>query len=70
MSGICIVQFELVMYIFDFNGHVGRHFDGFDCVHGRYGVGQGNLEGRMLFEFCLEKELCVSSTWFNERNRG
>ena len=23
----------------------------------------GNLEGRMLLEFCLEKELCVSNTW-------
>ena len=40
-------------------GHVGRHIDGFVEVHGGYGVGQRNLEGRMLLEFCLEKELCV-----------
>ena len=33
-------------------------------VHGGYGVGQRNLEGRMLLEFCLEKELRVSNTWF------
>ena len=26
-------------------------------------VGQRNLEGRMLLEFCLEKELYVSNTW-------
>ena len=44
-----------------FNGHVGRHIDGFD---GGYGVGQRNLEGRVLLEFCMEKELCVSSMWF------
>ena len=29
-----------------------------------HGVGQKNLEGRMLLEFCLDKELCVSNTWF------
>ena len=38
------------------------HIDGFDGVHALYGVGQRNLEGRMLFEFCVEKELCVSNT--------
>ena len=32
-------------------------------VHGGYGVGLRNLERRMLLESCLEKELCVSSTW-------
>ena len=35
----------LAMCSCDFNGHVGRHIDGFDEVHGRYGVGQRNLEG-------------------------
>ena len=33
-------------------------------MHGGYGVGQRNLEGRTLLEFRLEKELCVSNTWF------
>ena len=55
---------DLVMCLGDFNGHDGRHYDGFDGVHGEYGVGQRNLEGRMLLEFCLQKELCVSNTWF------
>ena len=54
----------LVMYLGSFNGHIGRHIDGFNGVYGGYGIGQGNLEGRMLLEFCLEKELCVSNTWF------
>ena len=54
---------DLVMYLCYINGHVDRHIDGFDGVHGRHGKGQRNLEGRMLLEFCLEKELCVSNTW-------
>ena len=51
---------NLVMWLGDINGHVGRHIDG---EHVRYGVGQRKLEGRMLLEFCLEKQLCVSNTW-------
>ena len=52
------------MCLGDFNGHTGRHIDGIDEVHRGYGIGQWNLGGRMLLEFCLEEELCVSNTWF------
>ena len=31
-------------------------------LYGGYGVGQRNLEGRMLLEYCLQKEVCVSNT--------
>ena len=33
-------------------------------MHGGYGVDKRNLQERMLLESCLEKELCVSNTWF------
>ena len=35
---------DLVMCLGDFNGHVGRHIDGFDGVHEGYGVGQRTFE--------------------------
>ena len=54
---------DLVMCLGDFTGHMGSHIDGFDGVSGGYGVGKRYLEGRML-PLCLEKELCMSSTWF------
>ena len=41
---------------------IGRHINGFDAVDGGFGVGQRNLEGKMLLEFCLKNELCVSTT--------
>ena len=50
---------DLVMCLGDFSGHVSRHIDDFDGVHGGYGVRQWNLEGRMLSQFSLKKELCV-----------
>ena len=52
------------MCLGDFNDHIVRHIDGLYGVHGGYDVGRRKLEQRMLFEFCLEKELCVSNTWF------
>ena len=60
---------DLVMCLGDFNGHIGSHIDGFDGVHGGYGVGQRNLEGGMLLKFCLDEVLCVSSTWFKREEK-
>ena len=60
---------ELVMCLGDFNGHIGGYIEGFDGVRGEYGIGQRNLEGGMLLEFCLEKELCVSNTWLNRQEK-
>ena len=57
------------MCLGDFNGYVGRHIDGFDGVYEWYGKGQHNFEGRMLIEFCVEKELCVSNTWFKRKEK-
>ena len=45
---------DLVMCLDYCNAHDGRHIDGFDGVHGGHGVGQRNLEGRMLIESCLD----------------
>ena len=33
----------LIMCLGDINGHIGRHIDGFNGVHGGYVVGQRNL---------------------------
>ena len=46
---------DLVMCLGDIHGHIGRHIDGFDGFHEWFGVGLGNLEGRMLLEFYLKK---------------
>ena len=62
---------DLVMCLVDCNGRVGGHVDGFDEFHGGYDIGRRSLEGGTSLEFCLEKELCVSNTWFKrEEKRG
>ena len=45
--------------------------DGFEGVQGGFGIGKRNLEGRLLSEFCVEKNLCVGNSWFKKKdNRG
>ena len=60
---------EMVLGLGIFNGHVGRRIDGFEGVHGGYGIGKRNVEGRRLLEFCAEKELCVANAWFKKKKQ-
>ena len=54
---------ELLLVMGDFNGHVGKWIKGYEDVHGGNGIGERNVEGKML-EFCDEKKLRVANTWF------
>ena len=57
---------EVVFGLRDFNGYVGEEMEGFEGVHGGNELDQRNAEGRMLLEFCDERELCVANTWFKK----
>ena len=60
---------ELILGMGDFNGHVGKQSDAYEDVHGGNGIGERNMEGKMLLEFCDEKELCVANTWFRKEEK-
>ena len=53
----------------DFNGHVGKQIEGYEGVHGENGIGERNVE-RKLLEFCDEKELCVENTRFRKGEKS
>ena len=55
---------DLAMHIGDFNGHIGRHIDGFEGVHGGYGVCQIN------FTRVLPGERIVSNAWHKVEKIG
>ena len=57
---------ELVLGTGDVNQRVGKQIEGYEDVHGGNGIGERNVEGNMLLEFCDEKELCVANTWFRK----
>ena len=60
---------EMVFGLGDFNGHIGEEIEGFEGFYGGNGKGKRNAEGRMLLEFCDEKELCVANTWFKKTDK-
>ena len=59
---------EVLICLGDFNGHIGKEVDGFEGVHEGFGIGKRNLEGRLLLEFCVEKDLCVGNSWFKKKD--
>ena len=50
---------ELTLEIGDFDGQVGKKVDRFEGVHRGNGIGEFNLEGRMLLDLWDQKDLCV-----------
>ena len=69
VSGVWQMQNEMVLGLGDFNGHVGKCAEGFEVIHGGYGIGKRNVEGRMLLDFCVQKDLCVVNTWYKRDER-
>ena len=39
-------------------------------MHGEYGIGKRNAKGRMLLDFCVPKELCVTNTWYKKKDKS
>ena len=52
---------EIMVSLRNFNEHVGKGDEGFEGVHGGMVLGK---KCRRSLEFCDEKELCVTNTWF------
>ena len=60
---------ELVLGLGDFNGHIGKCAEGSEGIHRGYGIGKRNLEGRMLLDFCDQKELFLANTWHKKKDK-
>ena len=60
---------EMALGLRGFNGHVGKCAEGFEGIHGGYGVGKRNVEGRMLLDFCDQKELRIANTWYKKKDK-
>jgi hypothetical protein len=50
----------------DLNGHVGSTRVGFDGVHGGFGYGSRNQEGKGILKFAVAYDLIVANTLFRK----
>ncbi|XP_071718407.1 uncharacterized protein [Rutidosis leptorrhynchoides] len=50
----------------DLNGHIGTISDGYTGVHGGFGYGVRNEEGRSILEFAVAHELVVANSFFRK----
>ncbi|KAH1190889.1 Pre-mRNA-processing protein 40B [Glycine max] len=62
-----IPQGEKVFLGGDLNGHVGSGARGFEGVHGGFGLGEMNGEGKSILEFSEALDLSIANTWFKKR---
>ncbi|KAL5134814.1 Craniofacial development protein 2 [Glycine soja] len=62
-----IPQGEKVFLGGDLNGHVGSVDRGFEGVHGGFGLGEMNGEGKSILEFSKALDLSIANTWFKKR---
>ena len=48
-------------------GHqAGKRIEGYEDVHGGNGIGERNMEGKMLLQYSDAKELCVANAWLRK----
>ncbi|XP_055384403.1 uncharacterized protein LOC129614040 [Condylostylus longicornis] len=58
---------DCLVVLGDFNAKVGN--EEVNNVAGKYGLGQRNMRGSKLIDFCIENNLVVANTWFQQPKR-
>ena len=58
---------ERVIVGADLNGHIGPSSEGVERIHGGFGFGRANAEGRRVLDFAVSCDLAIANTFFRKR---
>ena len=64
-----IPAFEHIYLLGDFNARVGADRESWSRLLGHHGIGKLNENGQRLLEFCCIHNLCVTNTYFQNKDR-
>ncbi|XP_072048553.1 craniofacial development protein 2-like [Amphiura filiformis] len=57
---------DMLIVMGDFNSKVGKDWEPWNGILGKYGCGERNQRGEKLLNFCATNNLCISNTKFNQ----
>ena len=60
----CVPSSDMLVIMGNFNTRVGSDSSSWNSVLCPHGVGECNLNGEQLLDFCASNQLTVSNTWF------
>ena len=60
---------EIVLDLENLNGRVAKPIGSFENVREGNGICKKKVEEKRLPEFCHQKELCVTKTWFQKKQK-
>ena len=63
----CVPSSDLLVILGDFNARVGSNNSSWSSVIGPHGIGECNVNGVRLLDFCASNQLIVSNTWFQHK---
>ena len=66
---VCRIGNEDIIFIGgDFNRHVGKDKENFERIHGSFGFGARNEEGKRILKFALGHDFIITNTFFKKRD--
>ena len=61
---------DKLLLLGDFNARVGKDFTTYEGVIGKHGKGNKISNGDLLLNFCTQKELCITNTFFCQPDKN
>ena len=62
-----VANSESIIFLGDFNAHVGTYNETWNCVIGRHGISSANENSQYLLQLCSSNGLSIITTFFQHK---